>query len=457
MNASLEKWSGLQKNNKESKITKKADPRDVHNTRLKYKSRLRNLEANKNILEVNKKRITQFLKFRKTKEDLAETTLYKNLVLLCQIAQHEVFRNVRFDKVKEEQIEAFKDDIDTREKNFKNVEGKLSERTKQSFKVMLKVFFRWLDWQQRVEKAKRTGEEKPRFTKDYPRIISWINTTIPRKKRKKNGTKEVLTFDEIKNIVRIAAHTRDKALVSMLFECGARIGEFLPLQVKNIELPKNNQDAAFVHLVPGKTGERDQPIPLSFSNKYIREWLDQHPQRGSENFDEAFLWVPLKGQSSKPLKYKTFKKTIYRLTDKLGIPREKVHPHAWRAASATKDARDGRSQWWLMAKYGWDDPRSAMSYIQKRQLMDKEDNEPTPTTQTCFECGTKSPVTESFCPQCHTILDLELALKMKKEDISKRKKIDDFVGMLMGDPIMKKRAFALARQNPKKAFEALKP
>ncbi|RLI25127.1 hypothetical protein DRO57_04885, partial [Candidatus Bathyarchaeota archaeon] len=93
-----------------------------------------------------------------------------------------------------------------------------SDWTKQHYKITPKKFYRWL--------------RKIDVREVYPEEVSWIRTTI------KNGDKilpsEILTEDEIKKMAQCASNLRDKALVLVFYESGARVGELLRLRMKQV-------------------------------------------------------------------------------------------------------------------------------------------------------------------------------------------------------------------------------
>jgi site-specific recombinase XerD len=104
-----------------------------------------------------------------------------------------------------------------------------SEWTKHDYKVILRVFYKWL-----------------RNT-DYPEEVSWIKIkrkTVPKL------PEELLTVEEVKWLVDAADHIRDKAFILTLYESGCRIGEILCLQIKHVQF----DEYGAVLLVNGKTG-----------------------------------------------------------------------------------------------------------------------------------------------------------------------------------------------------------
>lgn len=85
----------------------------------------------------------------------------------------------------------------------KNEKQDYADWTKHDYKVILKVFYRFL---------KKTDE--------YPPEVKWIKATI------RNGNilpDEVLTEDDVKKLVECATNIRDKAFILVLYESGCRV------------------------------------------------------------------------------------------------------------------------------------------------------------------------------------------------------------------------------------------
>lgn len=132
--------------------------------------------------------------------------------------------------------------------------------TIRDYKITIKRVFRWLN-----------GGKDPEMT-------AWIQTRV--KTRDKLLPEELLTEDEIKQMIESAKHPRDKALIAMLYDSGARIGEIGTLCIKHLSFTQTGGYA----MVKGKTGMRR--IILIFSPSYLAQWLNIHPDKNNPN---AFL------------------------------------------------------------------------------------------------------------------------------------------------------------------------
>jgi site-specific recombinase XerD len=182
--------------------------------------------------------------------------------------------------------------------------------TKQHYKVTLKKFYKWL-----------RGYSDPG---QYPEEVSWIRTTV--KMADSMLPDQVLTEDEVRRMAEVAINARDKAMVLVLYESGCRVGEIVPLQIKNVALDQHGA----VLMVTGKTGARR--VRIIGAVPALAGWLQIHPARDDPN---SPLWVNLatnlRGQ---PLGYRGFFQVFKYLAKQAGIKKH-VNPKALRHARAT--------------------------------------------------------------------------------------------------------------------------
>ena len=76
----------------------------------------------------------------------------------------------------------------------------------------------------------------------------------PKKDRK---LPEVLSLDEVKDLLTQIKNVKHKTLLSLLYSCGLRIGEALSLKLTSVDLKRN-----LLHVKSGK-GRKDRFVPLS--------------------------------------------------------------------------------------------------------------------------------------------------------------------------------------------------
>ena len=118
---------------------------------------------------------------------------------------------------------------------LKGLEKHRSAHTQHDYKRRVKRFLRWI----------HTGGDRE---KPVPEAVRCIRAG---KVRRSLGA-EVLTEEEVRRMVEAAESQRDRAMLFVLYESGARAGELLSLRLRDAELDRYGA----VIRVRGKTGER---------------------------------------------------------------------------------------------------------------------------------------------------------------------------------------------------------
>ncbi|KXA94404.1 hypothetical protein AKJ65_04500 [candidate division MSBL1 archaeon SCGC-AAA259E19] len=165
--------------------------------------RMDNLEKRIREAETSEPNRKLLQKFKRDLEvqDYSDGRIYKLLNYLKFTAEH---IDDDFEKATEENIEDTVAWFDQR---------KVADAIKRGTKIILKMFYKWLN-----------GGE-------YPDKVKWINTT----RKRSNGIlpKNVLTEKDIKKLMDGAKNSQD--LIAMLQKTGARIGELIDLQIGDLE------------------------------------------------------------------------------------------------------------------------------------------------------------------------------------------------------------------------------
>lgn len=288
-----------------------------------------------------------------------------------------------------------------------------SDWTKHDYKVILKVFFRWL-----------------RNT-DYPEEVSWI------KIKKSNGHKlpdELLTAEEVFRLVDAADHIRDKAFILTLYESGCRIGEILCLQIKHVHF----DEFGAVLLVNGKTGQRR--VRIIASAQKLNQWVENHPLKKDPN---APLWITIGTNSRyRVWNYGTAKEVLKKLVKKAGI-KKRVYPHLFRHSRATHLANH-MTEAQMKQYFGWvQGSNMASVYVHlcgrdvdkvllKLNGIKVEDGEKEPELRpkVCPRCKARNSPDTKFCSSCGMCLDEKTALQV--DDL--RSRADKLIAELIKNP-----------------------
>ncbi len=274
--------------------------------------------------------------------------------------------------------------------------SKFSEWSKHDYKVVLKIFYRWL-----------------RRTDEYPPEVKWIKTTV---KNSHLLPEEILTEEEIKRIAESAVSLRDKAFILVLYESGCRIGEILTLCIRNVQF----DDYGAVLIVSGKTGDRR--VRIMASAPKLAAWLENHPLKSDP---DAPLWVNFSTNNHHgSLGYSATKEMLTDTAKRAGI-KKRIYPHLFRHSRATFLARHlTESQ--LKQHFGWvqaSDMASTYVHLSGRDVdsalfklqginVESREKEAVLKVMSCPKCSQSNSPTSKFCMRCGSPLDVETAMKI---------------------------------------------
>jgi len=376
-------------------------PSDVHNYKRRFELVIIKIKKS-NLSNTTKRLLLEFSDYC-VAEGLAVPTIVKHLYNLLNVAKwagKDLNKTTKKDMLK---IVAFLE------------KSQYAPSVKHATKVSIKKFYKWLNGGQ-----------------DWPDKVKWIKSAPMGKKRL---PEELLSQEEIERMINAAEHIRDKAMISMLYESGFRIGELLSLTLKNIEF---DEFGAKVLIPEGKTGMRR--VRLVSSSPYLATWMENHPFK---NNPDSPLWLSTGTRNkNKMIRYETARNLINILAKKANI-KKRIHPHLFRHSAATKLASHF-TEAQMNHYFGWvqgSKMTSTYVHLSMRDLEgavlklnglknDKTESEDQATVKKCPRCSQMNPATGKFCTRCGTPLDMETVLKVEE----KRKEVDGVMTALMKDP-----------------------
>jgi len=141
-------------------------------------------------------------------------------------------------------------------------EGKISEHSLRELKKALRRFFRWL------------GKE---------RLVDWYSLG---EVEPKVSPQDLITEEEFERMIEVCMNARDRALLSLLYETGARIGEIGSMKIKDVTF---DEYGAVVWLPKSKTKRRK--LRVVYSSSFLSAWISDHPLKDPE----SPLWIKLSG------------------------------------------------------------------------------------------------------------------------------------------------------------------
>ncbi len=275
---------------------------------------------------------------------------------------------------------------------------KYSESTKSTYLKMLKKFYR-----KRLTKSK--------FEK------LWGDVKIP---NPKSGVvqSDLITKSEMESIIDNCKNSRDRALFSLLYDSGCRIGEVLLMKIRNV---KFDQYGGILE-VPwqGKTGYRHVRI-VGDSIPYMRAWLDNHPKR---NDMESPLFCNVADNiRGRAMTYDDVRMALNKTLKRAGITK-RIHPHLFRHTRASILA--GKlPEAPLESQMGWiHGSRQTATYVHlsgKQQdeavlrafgiEIEEKDDEAKP--KMCPRCESLNPSNAEYCRKCWMPFSIEKAIELE--------------------------------------------
>lgn len=353
---------------------------DIHEYDKRFECMVKQIKKSE-LSERNKELIFKFYE-DKTLDNVGKPRLIRCMEMLRVIAKE---MKKDFDKVTKDDIKVFVSKIQLRED--------YSVWTKQGYKIMIRCFYKWL---------KGDSEE-------YPEEVKWIKTNVKRKDIKLPGQGDLLTEDDIKKLIHVADHPRDKALVSMLYESGCRVGEIGNLQIKNVRF----DEYGILLVVVGKTGSRQ--LRIISSVPYLATWVKNHPKRDDKEYP---LWVCIGSKNHhEPMRYKTISTCLKKLFERAKI-NKRYNPHIFRHSRATYLANH-LTEFQMNQYFGWVQGSSMPStYVHlsgkevENTLLEingievkKEKKESILKPKICSMCATINSYDSESCRECCVILN----------------------------------------------------
>lgn len=229
--------------------------------------------------------------------------------------------------------------------------------------------------------------------KKYRKFVKLLKGQIP---GKKISPQDILTAEEVKKLINVANIEQDRAIVSILYESGIRVGELIALKISNVEIKEHEVIFHIPNIEGCKTGSRTVPC-LEISG-YVQDWLKCHP---FPQPDSGFI----------QLKEYAIRNRLRKLAERAQI-KKPVNPHNFRHSAITRSAMLGMTDIDMSYRY-WGVAHSDMLdvYIHLSKEMNSDSYKRTmgmigdtskvvnPIASRCVECGKLIPF-GSLCKQC---------------------------------------------------------
>lgn len=256
-----------------------------------------------------------------------------------------------------------------------------TQGTIDTYKNVLRVFHRWLN----------QGE--------FPECVKWFKFS---KTRYAGLPQDLLTAEDVKKLLQASSNLRDKAMIAVLWESGARVGEVGTLEIRHISF----DDFGCQAMLDGKTGQRR--IRLVSSAPYLLEWINIHPFNSQP---DANLWINNRELDKGLISYRRIAKILEQTAQRAGI-KKPINPHHFRHSRATYNAQF-LTEAQMKEYFGWkqdSDMAARYVHLSGKQVDDailkmyglkkQEDEKETLKREACPRCKNINDVNHQFCQKC---------------------------------------------------------
>ncbi len=179
----------------------------------------------------------------------------------------------------------------------------------------------------------------------YDGLDPLLSANLERPK-KQSKLPEVLSIDEVKDILASLSNLKHKTLLSILYACGLRIGETLNIKVNDLDLQRG-----FTHIKSGK-GRKDRYVPIpkrmcSLLGNYVEAYKPKY-----------FLFEGANGSKYSPV---SARQVLKRALNSVMIEKP-VTLHTLRHSHATHLLENGTDIRYIQELLGHNSPKTTMIY-----------------------------------------------------------------------------------------------
>ncbi len=262
----------------------------------------------------------------------------------------------------------------------------MSDITKADYVVILKPFLIWLSEnhndaiiKQKISALKRPhAESKP---------------TLP---------EDLITADEIDRMIAACQCSRNRALIALIYESGARIGEIGRLNWKDLVF---DEDGLRVYIDDRKTNKH-RYVRITAYTAYIAAWKADTTR--SQPDDPVFIDLLRKDR----IKYDTIVRMLQRCAQRAGI-KKRVNPHIFRHSRITHMI-NANYQESVVKKAMWNNLNTKMfsvyvslseqdidnEFLSKSGVVSKRKGQKIAMPIPCGNCHYANPPSAKYCAHC---------------------------------------------------------
>ncbi|GEM_PF-3224193 len=287
-------------------------------------------------------------------------------------------------------------------------------RTVSNWKVSIRTFYKWMH-----------GVTKPH---EFPKIVDH-ELLKPERVITTMKPNDLLTRDEVMEMVNACFEPRSKSIIMCLYEGGLRAGELISANVDSVAF---DQYGCKFLVEESKTKQRQ--VRLVEAAPFLKQWVNIHPDKSNP---KAPLFCGLSAYAGKRLLPQGINWVVLRVAKRAGIKKH-VHAHLLRHCAVTNLQRQGFDIVLNAKRHGittdtlqkvylhYDDRDVDNAFIKLNGgksdvdlATEREENEKL-APKKCVACGQINPFEAQYCEHCKRPVDLRIFLEME----TKREHLD---------------------------------
>ena len=377
-----------------------------------YENRInRHLSKCKEVLSQNDCELVKKYHTQMIITSMAIATQSKNLEIIASLSS----------MIDKEWTTLVKDDINNLVAVVMQCYSKNGQETHTSYdhKKILKLWFRFVKLGNRLHKKVGTPDE----------LFDVEMKTVPN-----NLVREQLIDEkDISALITHSLNLRDKAMWSVAYEAGLRVGEFCSLKLRHVAHDKNG----FLISVIGKTGSRK--VRLHSSQVELGAWINTHPLRDDP---ESPLWITLDSKSER-MKPDAVRMQLSKTVKRAKL-KKRVYMHLFRHSEITrivlktsdltmKERHGFSANSKMIARYSHlnqDDHDKEYLEAIGVEVKETETKERLPIT--CKICNSLNAPDQDLCAVCAKPLTLQKAIQFDSQpEYNKKAMIEEFMPIMI--------------------------
>ncbi len=256
-----------------------------------------------------------------------------------------------------------------------------------------------------------------------PDKVDELITFKLQKPKRKLPVDQLITREDIQKMVASCDTQRDRALIMLLWDSGARINEVLSRSICHITFDRYGA----VIIVDGKTGERRMRLTSCVPD--LQAWVNMHPMRNNPDAP-LFITYNRYGTGKKVLNAHTVQNRLKVIAAQAGI-QKRVYPHGIRHARLTDLSKQGFSEMELRIIAGWE-ASSLMpavyvhlsgADVENKVLAkagiikeDEKAGQDALEARQCPRCRGLCAYDTKYCPHCSLIIDSKVAMEVMQAE-----------------------------------------